>query len=116
MLGLCRERKGWQWTREQEAALPIDAFHVEQPRKGVELTVARVREVFGPKSCLFGNVDSEALFLRNDPREIEAEVLRQIQDSGVGAPFVLCTGSPLPSNIEPSAVEAMIRAARGHKP
>lgn len=96
----------------QEAALPVDAFACEQPRKGVDLTVARLREAFGPRRCLFGNLDSEMLLLRNDPEEIARAVRRQVAESGPGAPFVLCTGSPLPSNVAPSAVDAMRRAAR----
>ncbi len=95
-----------------EAALPVDAFAFEQPRKGVATTVAAVRAVFGPRRCLFGNLDSEGLLLRNNPAEIARAVEEQLTQSGPGAPFVLCTGSPLPSNVEPSAVDAMIAAAR----
>jgi uroporphyrinogen-III decarboxylase len=61
--------------------------------------------------CLFGNLDSE-LLLRNDPVEIAAAVREQIRQSGPDTPFIVSTGSPLVSNIEPSAVEAMLRAAR----
>jgi uroporphyrinogen-III decarboxylase len=96
----------------QEAALPIDAFAWEQPRKGVEVSVRAVRDTFGPRRCLWGNLDSELLLWRNDPDEIRAAVREQIRQSGPGAPFVLCQGSPIPSNIDPCAVDAMIRAAR----
>ncbi len=96
----------------KEAAIPMDAFAFEQPRKGTAVTVDKVRAAFGPKRCLFGNLDSELLLLRNDPVEIAAAVREQIRQSGPDAPFILSTGSPLVSNIEPSAVEAMLRAAR----
>ncbi len=99
----------------QEAALPVDAFAFEQPRKRADITVARVRQAFGPHRCLFGNLDSEGLLLRNDPAEIARAVAGQSAQSGPDAPFVFCTGSPLPSNVEPSAVDALIRAVRdGH--
>jgi hypothetical protein len=91
----------------QEAAIPFDAFAFEQPRKGVDLTVDRVRAAFGPKRCIFGNLDSERLLMRNDPAEIAAAVREQLRQSGPGAPFILSTGSPLPSNIEPSAVDSI---------
>jgi hypothetical protein len=97
----------------QEAAIPMDAFAFEQPRKGAAVTVDKVRAAFGPQRCLFGNLDSELLLMRNDPEEIAAAVRAQIRQSGAGAPFILSTGSPLPSNIEPDAVEAAIRAVRG---
>lgn len=97
---------------DREAALPVDAFAIEQPRKGANLTLERVRAVFGPDRCLFGNLDSELLLLRNDPREIARAVDDQFAGSGPGAPFVLCTGSPLPSNVTPQAVDRMVQAAR----
>lgn len=96
----------------QEAAIAMDAFAFEQPRKGVQLTVDKIRAVFGQKRCLFGNLDSELLLMRNNPAEIAAAVREQIRQSGPGAPFILSTGSPLPSDIEPEAVDAMISAVR----
>jgi len=95
-----------------EASLGIDAFGVEQPRKGVDLDIAWVRDAFGPGRCLFGNLDSEQLLLENDRQEIARCVAEQVRQSGAGNPFVLSTGSPLPSNVDPSAVDAMIQAAR----
>lgn len=96
----------------QEAAIPMDAFAFEQPRKNLPITLDRVRAVFGPRRCLFGNLDSELLLMRNDPGEIAEAVREQLRQSGTGAAFVFCTGSPLPSNIEPEAVDAYVRAAR----
>jgi uroporphyrinogen-III decarboxylase len=100
---------------QHEAALPIDAFAWEQPRKGIAVSIEQVREVFGPGRCLWGNLDSELLLWRNDPREIRAAVADQLRSGrgpGRGAPFILCQGSPIPSNIDPSAVDTMIAACR----
>jgi hypothetical protein len=96
----------------QEAAIPFDAFAFEQPRKGAAVTVDKVRAAFGPRRCLFGNLDSELLLLRNDPTEIAAAVQEQLCQAGSGTPFVLSTGSPLISNIEPAAVDAMMAPLR----
>jgi uroporphyrinogen-III decarboxylase len=96
----------------QEAAIPMEAFAFEQPRKGAALTVEAVRAVFGPRRCLFGNLDSEALLGRNLAGEIAQAVAAQLAQSGAGAPFVLNTGSPIPSRTPPEAVAAMIAAAR----
>lgn len=97
---------------EDETTVPFDAFAFEQPRKGVEITVDRVREAFGPKRCLFGNLDSEELLGRGNVNEITNAVREQISQSGDNAPFILSTGSPIPSNVSMEAVDAMIRAAR----
>jgi len=93
----------------KEAELPVDAFAFEQPRKGVELTVEKVRKAFGPDRCLLGNLDSERLLLRGDPEEIAQAVKTQIEQSGPDAPFILSTGSPLPDNVSPQAVDLMMR-------
>ncbi|MEJ5297955.1 MAG: uroporphyrinogen decarboxylase family protein [Armatimonadota bacterium] len=95
-----------------EAQLDYDAFAFEQPRKTFAVTVKKVREVFGADRCLMGNVDSEELLGRNDPSSIRAAVWQQIQDSGPGAPFIVSTGSPLPSGTPPEAVDAALAAAR----
>ncbi len=95
-----------------EAALPVEGFAFEQPRKGADLTVAAVRAAFGPTRCLLGNLDSERLLLRNIPSEITRAVRLQLEQSGAGNPFILSTGSPLPSNLAPAAVDTMIQAAR----
>jgi len=100
---------------KQGASIPMDAFAFEQPRKGAEVTVDKVRAAFGTRRCLFGNLDSEMLLLHNDPAEIAAAVREQLRASGPDAPFIFSTGSPLPSNIEPSAVDAFVRAARSYR-
>lgn len=95
-----------------EAALNIDAFAFEQPRKGFGVSVAQVREVFGPDRCILGNLDSEHMLQRNNPDEIRREVFSQIRQSGRGAPFIVSFGSPLPSNTPASAVDAVAEAVR----
>ena len=97
---------------DKEAALGMDGFAFEQPRKGVELSVEMVREAFGAERCLWGNCDSELLLLENDAEKIKVEVEKQIRQSGRGNPFVFSTGSPIPSNVEVEAVDVMIKAVR----
>lgn len=95
-----------------QSTVDVDAFAFEQPRKGVDITVAAVREAFGNGRCLFGNLDSERLLVRNKPDEIWNGVESQLRQAGPRAPFVLNTGSPIPSDVEPAAVDAMIQSAR----
>ena len=100
---------------DKEAELEMDGFAFEQPRKGIDISVGKVREAFGSKRCLLGNLDSELLLKRNNHTEIQTEVENQIRQSGKGNPFILCTGSPIPSDVELSAVDKMFSAARGFK-
>jgi hypothetical protein len=95
-----------------EASLPVDGFGCEQSRKAYRLSIEQLRQAFGPRRCLLGNLDSEQLLLRNDPVEIRQAVGEQIRQSGPGNPFILTTGSPVPSNVDPSAVDTVIAAAK----
>jgi hypothetical protein len=99
----------------QEVGVGMDAFAFEQPRKCIDISVDKVREAFGASRCLFGNLDSELLLMRNNPEEIKREVELQIRMSGRGAPFILSTGSPLPSNIDPDIFDRVVDAARSFK-
>ena len=95
-----------------QVALACDAFAFEQPRKGRNVTVAAVRKAFGAGRCLFGNLDSEELLLRGSRSAIEQAVRDQLTASGLDAPFILCTGSPLPSNADPRTVDLIFQTAR----
>ena len=97
---------------EQQASVEVDAFSFEQPRKGIDITVEMVRKAFGKNRCLLGNLDSELLLKRNDPYEIRQKVEEQINQSGKDAPFILSTGSPIPPDVAPEAVDTFIRYAR----
>ena len=99
-------------VHDQQASALMDIFAFEQPKKGVETSLEAVRGAFGKNRSLRGNIDSELLLMRNDPDEINACVKEQIRQSGEGAPFIFFTGSPMLSNIEIAAVDAMVDAVR----
>jgi len=91
---------------EMEAEAGFDAFGFEQARKGVDITVARVREVFKDK-CILGNIDSEELLISNDRVRIERETESQIRQAD-GKPFIFSQGSPIPQNVSVEAVDVMM--------
>ena len=95
------------------STLPLDAFAAEQPRKGVAIGISELRGAFKGK-CLFGNLDSEELFINGDFARVEARVLKQIDDAD-GAPFIVFTGSPLPDNTVPELVDAYVSAAKHYR-
>lgn len=95
-----------------EAGLDYDAFTFEQPRKGFRVTVADVRRVYGSGRCIMGNLDSEQMLERSDTDEIQRAVEQQIMQSGQGEPFILSTGSPLPSWTRPEAVDCVLECTR----
>ena len=95
-----------------QVSVDVEAFAFEQPRKGIDISVEKIRRVFGSSRCLFGNLDSELLLLRNDTKEIKQKVEDQILQSGKNAPFIFSTGSPIPSDVQPEAVDIFINQVR----
>ena len=92
---------------DDEAGVPIDAFGVEQARKGIDISMKDLRRAFGDKRCLLGNLDSETLLIDGDKRAIEKEIRRIIEDAGPGLPFIMTTGAPIPSNVDMETVDAI---------
>jgi uroporphyrinogen-III decarboxylase len=98
---------------QDERKLRWDAFAMEQSRKGFVLEVSDLRQAIGPERCIMGNIDSETLLVSGSCEEIEKAVLEQHTASGMTAPFIHSTGSPLPSDVPPEHVDAMLQAAWG---
>jgi uroporphyrinogen-III decarboxylase len=92
---------------DDEAEVPMDAFGVEQARKGIDISMKDLRRAFGDKRCLLGNLDSETLLIDGDKRAIEQEIRRIIEDAGPGLPFIMTTGAPIPSNVDMETVDAI---------
>ncbi len=79
---------------------------------GLFTFIGEVRRQWGNDRCLFGNIDSEHLLTLGDEAMITAEVQRQYKAAGRDAPFVLSTGSPIPNDLDPAALDIMIGAGR----
>jgi uroporphyrinogen-III decarboxylase len=92
---------------DDEAGVPMDAFGVEQSRKGVDISLKDLRRAFGSSRCILGNLDSEMLFIYGSKEEIEGEIRRIIKDVGKGTPLIMFTGSPIPSNVDIDIVQHM---------
>ncbi len=90
---------------DDEAALGMDSFGVEQPRKHVNITMGDLRYAYGDDRCIMGNLDSEMLLMRGDKDEITSELHRIIEEAGKGLPFMMFNGSPIPSNVDIEVVQ-----------
>jgi len=92
--------------------LGADALTIEEGRKGEPMDIGKVREIVGPKQCIFGNFDAENVLLKGTKEDIEREVKRQIDSAGRDGAFVMCTGSPICDDTEPENVELFIQYTR----
>jgi uroporphyrinogen-III decarboxylase len=97
------------------AELGADGLVVEEGRKGADMEIGRVRELYGRGRCLFGNVSSEHLLATNDMRGVFLETERQIQAAGAKGAFAASNGaSPICDSTSPVTIDIMIEAAHNH--
>lgn len=92
--------------------LGMDALTLEEGRKGDPMDIAEVREILGPKQCIFGNFDAENVLLRGTKEDIEREVIRQIDSAGRNGAFIMGTGSPICDDTDQEQVDQFIQLTR----
>ena len=69
-----------------------------------------VKELYGDKVCLWGNIDLGYTLTRGTPEEVDAEVKERIKDIGPGGGYILGSGNGLPEYCKPENVWAMAKA------
>jgi len=94
--------------------LGADAITIEEGRKGDPMDIGKVREIVGPKTCIFGNFDAENVLLRGSKEDIEKEVIRQVNSAGQNGAFIMGTGSPICDDTDPQQIDYFIEMTRKH--
>jgi uroporphyrinogen-III decarboxylase len=92
--------------------LGADALTIEEGRKGEPMDIGKVREILGPKQCIFGNFDAENVLLKGNREDIEREVKRQIDSAGRDGAFIMGTGSPVCDDTTPESIDHFIQRTR----
>jgi uroporphyrinogen-III decarboxylase len=81
------------------------------PNEKGAMDMVKVKQEFGDKMCLLGNVDL-VLLGRGTPDEVDAEVKELIRTVGPGGGYIITSGNSLASFLKPENVLAMAAAAR----
>ncbi len=71
-----------------------------------------VKELYGDRVCLWGNIDLNYTLTRGTPVEVEAEVKQRIADAGEGGGYIMGSGCDLPSYCKVENVRAMAKAVK----
>jgi len=100
---------------DQLAKLDIAALAFEESKKGFVIELERIVDKVGKDLCLLGNIDTIRLGLHGTPKEMVAEVKRQIGIGSRAAGFIVSNGSPFPPDTNPRQIDAMITVAHEHK-
>ena len=92
--------------------LGMDALTLEEGRKSEPMDIGKIREIMGPKQCIFGNFDAENILLRGNKEDIEKEVIRQISSAGREGAFIMGTGSPICDDTDPANIDVFIELTK----
>ena len=89
-----------------------DGINPLEPQAG--MTIKKVKEYCGDRTCLFGNIDCVDLLPSGTPEEVELAVIDAIKDGAKGGGLVICSSNSLHPGVNPENCIAMFKAVRKH--
>ncbi len=87
----------------------FDALH---PCERASTDIARVKQQYGGKLCLCGNIDLDSTLTLGTPEEVDAEVLERIRTIGPGGGFCCGSSNSVPEYVPFANYMAMIEAVK----
>ncbi|TFG58867.1 MAG: hypothetical protein E4H36_14845, partial [Spirochaetales bacterium] len=91
------------------AAMKLNGLHPIQRTAG--MSIKTVREKYGRRLCLIGNVDSSHTLVRGGSGEIICQTLEVIRDAGCEGSLILASDSDLRNEMPFEKVDLMFRTA-----
>lgn len=89
--------------------LGMNGLHPIEP---TAMDLKAIKEKYGNKVCLWGNVDLRYTLTRGTPEEVEKEVKKCIKDAGSGGGYILGSGNGLPEYCKIENILAMADAVK----
>ncbi len=89
----------------------IDGLNPIEPVAGMD--IAKVKEAFGDRACLIGNIDCGELLSHGTRQQVEDAVRDCIAAAAPGGGFMLSSSNSIHSSVKPENYVAMIEA--GHR-
>ena len=88
----------------------IDGQNPLEPAAG--MSIAKVRELYGNRVCLVGNVDCGPLLCWGTTREVKRTVRQCLKDGARNGAFMLSSSNSITSGVNPANYRAMRDALR----
>jgi len=95
---------------EDMVATGIDGLHSIEPMAGME--IGRVKQAFGERICLLGNIDCSHTLCTKEQQEVEREVMDCIRAASHGGGHIISSSNAFHAAVRLPNVLAMIGAAR----
>ena len=86
---------------------------LEEPPMG-DCTLKEIKEHFGHRLALMGNLDTCTLMLSGTPQQVAGAARKAIDDAAAGGGFILSTGDQCGRDTPDENIRAMVRAAHEH--
>jgi uroporphyrinogen decarboxylase len=87
-----------------------DGLNPLEPQAGMD--IKKVKEKYGNKLCLLGNIDCKELLPSGTPEQVEAAVKYAIEVAGPGGGYILCDSNSLHPGVNPENCIAMFEATK----
>ncbi|MBI4763945.1 MAG: hypothetical protein HY787_04995 [Deltaproteobacteria bacterium] len=87
-----------------------DGLNPLEPQAGMDLK--KVKEAYGDKICLLGNIDCRELLPAGTPDQVEAAVKQAIEVAARGGGYILCDSNSLHPGVNPENCIAMFEATK----
>ncbi len=91
-------------------ATGIDAFHPVDPQAGMD--IGEVKERYGDKLCLMGNVDCAGTLIFGTAEEVRQETKSVIRKAGVGGGLIVSSSNTIHSGVKPENYVTMVKAIK----
>jgi len=90
----------------------IDILDPIEPVAGMD--IGRVKDAYGDRIALAGNVDCNHVLTRGTPDEVVEAVKETLAKGGVGGGLILASSNSIHPAVKPDNYRAMVEAARRH--
>jgi uroporphyrinogen decarboxylase len=87
-----------------------DGLNPLEPQAGMDLK--KVKEAYGGKICLLGNIDCKDLLPAGTPDQVEIAVKQAIEVAASGGGYILCDSNSLHPGVNPENCMAMFEATK----
>lgn len=87
-----------------------DGLNPLEPQAGMDLK--KVKDAYGDKICLLGNIDCKELLPAGTPDQVEAAVKHAIDVAATGGGYILCDSNSLHPGVNPENCIAMFEATK----
>ena len=88
----------------------IDAINPLEPVAGMD--IGEVKQKYGDRICLIGNIDCGDLLCRKTPKEVEKVVKETIRIAAPAGGYILSSSNAIQAAVKPENYQAMILATK----